>query len=294
MCVFLLCKWNGENYIECIMKKQNHEIINIKSPAIEILICRRDVIDVWHNKNQFSPYWRLYRPYNDCGQIRVNNELIQLHKDEVYLIAPETYFDTMTNGGRLEKFYIHFLVDGVFTNCSNFYYKLPKSNLILELIEIASNRLLNRILDYHLSLNCGAIINAALDLLPGQYLRTFENIDYSLIKVWNLIQDNPTQSYSNMELANIAMMSESTFNHKFSSSFGITPLQFALEQKIRKASILLLNSQLSIAEIAEECGFCDRYYFTRIFTKHRQISPKAFRKKELQENAPPLRLSPKA
>lgn len=289
MCVFLLCKWHGKNYIECIMKNQNHEIINIKSPAIEILICRRDVIKNWYFQNQHTPYWRLYRPYNDCGQIRVNNELIQLQKDEVYLIAPETIFDTILDGSNLDKFYIHFIVDGILANCRNFYYKIPKSELILELIETASSRLLNRSMDYHLSLNCGAIINAILDILPKRYLRTHENVEHNLIKVWNLIQDNPTQSYSNMELANIAMMSESTFNHKFSSSFGITPLQFALEQKIRKASILLLNSQLSIAEIAEECGFCDRYYFTRIFTKHRQISPKAFRKKELQENALPLR-----
>ena len=163
------------------MRKQNHEIISIKSPAIEILICRRDVIDVWQNKNQASPYWRLYRPYNDCGHIRINNEIIQLQKDEVYLIAPETNFDNMTIGGRLEKFYIHFLVDGVFTNCSNFYYKLPKLKLILELIEVASTRLLNQIMDYHLPLNCGAITNAALDLVPKRYLRTFENIDSSLI-----------------------------------------------------------------------------------------------------------------
>ncbi len=276
------------------MKNQNHEIINIKSPAIEILICRRDVIENWCFQNQHTPYWRLYRPYNDCGKIRVNNELIQLQKDEVYLIAPETIFDTIMDGGNLHKFYIHFIVDGIFANCSNFYYKIPKSELILELIETASSRLLNRSMDYHLSLNCGAIINAILDILPKRYLRTHENVEHNLIKVWHLIQDNPTQSYSNMELANIAMMSESTFNHKFSSSFGITPLQFALEQKIRKASILLLNSQLSISEIAEVCGFCDRYYFTRIFSKQRQISPKAFRKKELQENAPPLRLSPKA
>jgi AraC-like DNA-binding protein len=259
------------------MKNMNHEIINVKAPAIEILICRRDIIDDWNFSNRHSPYWRLYRTYNDVAYVCVNGEQIHLQNGEIYLIAPETYFDTKTIDGQLDKFYIHFIAGETFANCSNFFCRLPHSQALMAIIEIASQRLLNRTIDYHLQLNCTAIVSMALDLLPKKYLRSFENIEDKLIKIWRLIQDNPNVSYSNKNLANMAMMSESAFNHKFNSSFGISPLHFALEQKIRKASLMLLNGTQSIPEIAEECGFCDRYYFSKIFKKRRNISPAKYR-----------------
>ncbi|MBN2643365.1 MAG: helix-turn-helix transcriptional regulator, partial [Victivallales bacterium] len=44
------------------------------------------------------------------------------------------------------------------------------------------------------------------------------------------------------------------------------------------AASLLLHSKMSIDEIAEHTGFCDRYYFTRVFRKFRYTSPAKFRR----------------
>jgi len=41
---------------------------------------------------------------------------------------------------------------------------------------------------------------------------------------------------------------------------------------------LLRHTDHSNEQIACECGFGDRYSFTRIFMKHRQTTPAAFRK----------------
>jgi transcriptional regulator GlxA family with amidase domain len=41
---------------------------------------------------------------------------------------------------------------------------------------------------------------------------------------------------------------------------------------------LLRHTDRSIEQIARECGFRDRYYFTRVFAKHRQTTPAAFRR----------------
>ena len=41
---------------------------------------------------------------------------------------------------------------------------------------------------------------------------------------------------------------------------------------------LLRHTDHSIEQIARECGFGDRCYLTRIFTKHRQTNSAAFRK----------------
>ena len=55
-------------------------------------------------------------------------------------------------------------------------------------------------------------------------------------------------------------------------------MRYLLELRLNTAMKLLRHTDHSIEQIARECGFGDRYYFTRIFTKHRQTTPAAFRK----------------
>jgi AraC-like DNA-binding protein len=40
---------------------------------------------------------------------------------------------------------------------------------------------------------------------------------------------------------------------------------------------LLRATEKSIAEIADECGFCDQSYFTRVFQDLKGMTPKHFR-----------------
>jgi AraC family transcriptional regulator of arabinose operon len=44
-----------------------------------------------------------------------------------------------------------------------------------------------------------------------------------------------------------------------------------------KARELLDTSELAIARIAEQCGYQDPYYFSRIFKKTHSISPARYR-----------------
>ena len=59
---------------------------------------------------------------------------------------------------------------------------------------------------------------------------------------------------------------------------GYAPTQFLIECRLNHAMKLLTNTALSIREIAHESGFEDEYYFSRIFRKHRQLTPSAYRK----------------
>ena len=49
-------------------------------------------------------------------------------------------------------------------------------------------------------------------------------------------------------------------------------------QRVERACVLLHATGNSIEQIAEATGFCDRYHFTRVFTRLRGVSPAAFRK----------------
>ena len=82
-----------------INANQNHQAIQLSSPGVEILICRRVVLDHWEvTPTSLRPYWRLYRPWNDAGSLSYRDGELPMRAGEVWLIAPETVFRVAQTG----------------------------------------------------------------------------------------------------------------------------------------------------------------------------------------------------
>jgi AraC-like DNA-binding protein len=58
--------------------------------------------------------------------------------------------------------------------------------------------------------------------------------------------------------------------------FGITPGQWITKTRIAAGSRLLLESKLSVAEVAQACGYYDQSAFTRAFRSATGFSPTEF------------------
>ena len=83
------------------------------------------------------------------------------------------------------------------------------------------------------------------------------------------------------ELAANSGFSESHFSLLFKKKTGQTPLSFSIYLKIQKACHLLEFSASKITEIADQVGYDDSFYFSRIFSKVMGTSPAKFRKMRL-------------
>lgn len=91
------------------------------------------------------------------------------------------------------------------------------------------------------------------------------------------INDNLDRELSLIELAEKLRMSPYYFCNLFKRSMGVTPHQYIIKCRLKKAKYLLRYSQLSLIEICHEVGFPNQSYFTRIFRKHAQTTPKVYR-----------------
>src|SRR5258707_10659185 len=60
-------------------------------------------------------------------------------------------------------------------------------------------------------------------------------------------------------------LSRCHFARAFKKSTGKPPHRWLMEQRLGRARELLLKSKLSLAEIADACGFADQSHFTRCF-----------------------------
>ena len=72
--------------------------------------------------------------------------------------------------------------------------------------------------------------------------------------------------------------STSRLNEIFKTYTGMTPYQYFIHIKIRKAQELLEQKDLSIKEVAYRMGFEDQYHFSRLFKKKTGTSPLGWKK----------------
>ncbi len=80
------------------------------------------------------------------------------------------------------------------------------------------------------------------------------------------------------DLARIEGMSVSGFERLFKKTFQITPVSHIKQIRIRHAARLLMNSNLTITEVAMACGFYDNSHFTNNFRRAVGLTPTRYRK----------------
>ncbi|WP_245456160.1 AraC family transcriptional regulator [Mesorhizobium sp. M2A.F.Ca.ET.043.05.1.1] len=81
-------------------------------------------------------------------------------------------------------------------------------------------------------------------------------------------------------LASACGLSSAVFTSAFRETTGKTPHQWLMKRRVEKSRGLLLNSNLSLVEIARSCGFTDQSHFTRIFARETGTPPGAWRRNQ--------------
>jgi AraC family L-rhamnose operon regulatory protein RhaS len=80
------------------------------------------------------------------------------------------------------------------------------------------------------------------------------------------------------DIATSSYLSARQLERLFSQFFQVTPSQYLTDTRLSRAKELLASDlRLNINQIAQQCGFGDSNYFSRVFRKHIQVSPREFR-----------------
>ncbi|RRQ46790.1 AraC family transcriptional regulator [Chryseobacterium sp. SC28] len=98
--------------------------------------------------------------------------------------------------------------------------------------------------------------------------------------VADYIKKNLHQKLSIDAMAKMACVSKSNFFKMFKEELGISPNEFIIRERIKKAKELL-NQHSSVSEVAYNTGFSDTNYFIRVFKHIQGETPKAFQNKKL-------------
>ena len=139
------------------------------------------------------------------------------------------------------------------------------------------------------------LFKQSLSMTPYQYVRQQRNkielrdrtrlLDTSngldsvkLRTVLDLMGGHISEGISVPEVAEYVDMSASYFSHQFKKSIGLTPHQYIVQQRIEMARRLLKQKpDLSLADVAAECGFTHQSHLGRVFKEYTGITLKQYR-----------------
>ena len=116
----------------------------------------------------------------------------------------------------------------------------------------------------------------ARNLVEKNTLKTQSRIGF----VADFIKKNLHQKLSIDAIAKMAYVSKSNFFKMFKQELGLSPNEFIIKERIKKAKELLI-SQSSVSEVAFSTGFSDTNYFIRVFKQVEGVTPKIFQNKKL-------------
>ena len=243
------------------------------------------------------------------GWVYHSQQKVHLKPGNLYIIPSFTVASYLCPE-YMEQYYIHFIqeLDGGLSiyDMYNFQYENPASEVDVQLVE----RLLflnpdfalphsnpDRYKgDYYLHMKNR---QESLKNNPGIYLEN-RGILYQLLAKFiihiNLSAKREQKPFKNRltpivkyiianlgnkicikDLSDLACLSEDYFSRIFLETFGVRPVEFINRKRIEKAQLLLLTTQFSQKEIADQLGFAELSYFSKIFKKYTQLTPKQFK-----------------
>ncbi len=106
--------------------------------------------------------------------------------------------------------------------------------------------------------------------------RLFENSD-KLKRVYEYIQENFSHKITLSEISEIINVSPVSFNRFIKKRTGKTFIEYTNDTRISYATRWLIETDLSISEIAFKCGFNNIANFNRVFKKVKDCTPSEFR-----------------
>lgn len=102
--------------------------------------------------------------------------------------------------------------------------------------------------------------------------------DLPILRSMEHIHAHCGEAVSPRHLARQAGMSYATFLRHFTRVTGKTPHAYLTDCRLQKARQLLRHTDMSVVQVALECGFYDSAHFIRTFRQHTGMGPSAYAK----------------
>jgi AraC-like DNA-binding protein len=127
-------------------------------------------------------------------------------------------------------------------------------------------------------------LNGIYSLLTSYHRATRETVDECqtqkrhVNRAVEYIHQNYFKPFKMSDLAGYLFIDRQYLCNLFKKFINISPQQYLVDYRISCACELLKNHTLSVADVARSVGYEDMFQFSKIFRRHRGVSPREYRK----------------
>lgn len=230
----------------------------------------------WNFPSLAAPFWRVYWNNTMGAAVRLGKRTLPLLSDKLYIIPPNVDFESIHHGN-CRQLYIHFQLRHPYALSGPPIISLPLTKQRRDFVRrIIAGHGAAETTQSRTTLLIRAFLEILIvDLMSQQLI--FHKIDKRLLATLNYLEQYLAQPIDNHKLAALMHVHPQTLLRLFQRELGSSPQVYLRQLRVDKACWFMRFSDEPIKAIAEKTGFCDRYHFTKIFTKSIGQSPAQFR-----------------
>lgn len=249
---------------------------------------RRDVGDEWNliewNKKHLEiDCHRLYYRTDEHGgkaTLHLIDRTIELTAGKLYFIPAFTILQSKIDG-HMNKYYIHFRSNSPELRLHRFLsdqYSIDSSEITEHLFKTVIENYTKNTMEAKMK------VEGAMQLLLSDFFKDTSSAHKDLSRfesILSYIEENYNTEIPLSVLASKMNVSTLYFSNYFKSTFHISPKQYILNKRLAEGQRLLLETDMTIGEIANAVGFSSENYFSEFFTSKIGISASKYRKRAL-------------
>ncbi len=256
-----------------LLEEINNINMNILSSAYAVLDTE------WNYENICSPFTRIYFVRSGEGVITYGNTSITLTPGNIYII-PSGLKISLRCEQNLEKLFFHFKLQ-----------RLGTQDLFLGHKKVIVLRGRKGKIDYAIKHWQKGDAESAVAIKELLYSLAFSALRKSKINLGKIevyssvtkraldyIENNLRASLTAEDIAKNLYVSAGSLQKRFKREIGLPIGKYITNRIMFLAEQMLHTHEYSIKEISDSLGFCDQFYFSRVFTATYGISPTQYKK----------------
>lgn len=239
----------------------------------------------------FGPAIREYHLLHICtkgsGSFYANDYRYHIKKGQGFLIYPNeltfyqadehtpwSYVWIAVSGEEVEKF-----LTLIGLSKQNPIFHCPDTERIASYIEdIMQHNTLSYSNEIYIEGVLMQLLSYLIESANTPYKEDQKNANIYINKAISYIHKNYQNPITVQEIADYLSLNRSYLTELFAKTVHFSPQQFLMKFRITKATEFLVDTELSIENIAYSCGYSNIYSFSKVFKKITGYSPSAYRK----------------
>ena len=212
------------------------------------------------------------------GQINLDGTSHKIIPGTCFLIPPQTQIHGTHNpNNRILVYSVHFSSKSIPSNVD--VKRITDTTFFKELFD--------RVIRFH-NMNRADLTVSCLSILLNEFFSSSDAVDSKkrlentprqkcVTEICDKINSSPETEHKLSDLASEYGYSATYLGKMFHSFVGVSFSNYLLNARINHAKLLLINPEMSVAEIAEKLGYYDTSHFINQFKKSVGCTPNTFR-----------------